>query len=58
MSENDQYADPVGATPLRNSNILGASFDLNWPGKNLLDRAKSICASLYGGFRPSFVCMS
>ena len=54
MSENDQDAGPFGRFQLRNCNILGARFDLNWPRKNLRDRGKSIRASLYGGLRPSF----
>jgi hypothetical protein len=57
-SRNDQYAVPIGMSQLSNNNISGARFDLNRPREDLLDRAKSLRTSLYGGFRPSIVQIS
>jgi hypothetical protein len=56
--KNDQYASPIGTSQLRMNNILGTRFDLNRPRKDLLDRAKSIRTSLYGGFRLNIVRIS
>jgi hypothetical protein len=56
--ENDEYASLIGTSSFIKSNTSGARFELNWPRKDLLDRAKSIRTSLYGGIRPSFARIS